>query len=189
MAVTQIENAFNDVCKIFNIENLNLHQRKAIKYVIETKNDLFVSLPTGCGKSLIYCSLPIVYSSLDSGDLLKSATESDKHIVIVVSPLINLMKDQVSRLNSCGITAIALNEALSEDKIQALVNGEFSVVFGSPESWLNNDRWRQMVGNNVYKRSVRAVVVDEAHVISHWYVMYCYINSCKSLIHNINMLT
>lgn len=176
MAVAQIEIAFNDVCKIFNVENLNLHQRKAIKYVVETKNDVFVSLPTGCGKSLIYCSLPIVYSSLGS---LKSATKSDiKHIVIVVSPLINLMKDQVSRLTSCGITAIALTEALSEDKIQALINGEFSIVFGSPESWLNNDRWRQMVGNNIYKRGVRAVVVDKAHVVSHWYGMYYYINSC-----------
>ena len=32
-----------------------------------------------------------------------------------------------------------------------------------------------MIGNDVYKKSVRAVVVDEAHVISHWYVLYnCY---------------
>ena len=85
------------------------------------------------------------------------------------------MKDQVCRLISHGVSATSLNETSSEDSIQAVLSGAFSVVFGSPESWLDNEIWRKMIGNDVYKKSVRAVVVDEAHVISHWYVLYnCY---------------
>ena len=168
MASHCLEDALVAVCRVFGIEGLNKHQKEAIKYVVETKKDLFVSLPTGCGKSLIYHALPIVFSSM-------SSSQAEKHIVIVVSPLSSLMKDQVCRLISHGVSATSLNETSSEDSIQAVLSGAFSVVFGSPESWLDNEIWRKMIGNDVYKKSVRAVVVDEAHVISHWYVLYnCY---------------
>ena len=168
MASHCLEDALVDICRVFGIEGLNKHQKEAIKYVVETKKDLFVSLPTGCGKSLIYHALPVVFSSM-------SSSQAEKHIVIVVSPLSSLMKDQVCRLISHGVSATSLNETSSEDSIQAVLSGAFSVVFGSPESWLDNEIWRKMIGNDVYKKSVRAVVVDEAHVISHWYVLYnCY---------------
>ena len=49
----------------------------------------------------MFQALPIVYSCMDL------TCERNIVIVLVVSPLINLMKDQVSRLNSCGISAIS----------------------------------------------------------------------------------
>ena len=54
--------------------------------------DVFISLPTGSGKSLCYASLPGVFDRLRQ--LVK---ESDRHlsIVVVVSPLSALMQDQV----------------------------------------------------------------------------------------------
>ena len=57
-------------------------------------NDVFVSLPTGYGKSLCYAALPYAFDQL--GETCKSS------IVIVVSPLIALMKDQVTGYGTRG---------------------------------------------------------------------------------------
>ena len=51
--------------------------------------DVFVSLPTGSGKSLCYGCLPLVYDSLCSN------VDGNKSFIIVVSPLKALMQDQV----------------------------------------------------------------------------------------------
>ena len=53
-------------------------------------------------------------------------------------------------------------------EIKKVESGEFSIVYGSPESWLGNIRWRRMLASETYKSYVRAVAVDEAHVICHW---------------------
>ncbi|XP_068712912.1 ATP-dependent DNA helicase RecQ-like [Montipora foliosa] len=77
------------------------------------------------------------------------------------------MKDQVSRLTSLGIGAVSLAE-LTDQQSVAVQNGEFSVVFASPELWLGDHKWRKMVTTETYRNAVRAVAVDEAHVICHW---------------------
>ena len=62
-------------------------------------NDVFVSLPTGSGKSLCYASLPGVFDRLRQ--VIKA---SDRHhsIAVVVSPLSALMQDQVwQNANNC----------------------------------------------------------------------------------------
>lgn len=111
-------------------------------------------------ESVVFQALPIVYSCMDA--------TREKNIVLVVSPLINLMKDQVSRLNSRGISAISLSDVSSELEIRAVENGSYSIVYGSPESWLGETKWRKMLSSDIYQNSVRAVAVDEAHVICHW---------------------
>ena len=62
--------------------------------------DVFVNLPTEFGKSLIYQALPLVFDV---------ARNSSSHIVVVISPLVNLMKDQVENPKKLGITAISLS--------------------------------------------------------------------------------
>ena len=47
----------------------------------------------------------------------------EKNIVLVVSPLITLMKDQGSRLNSPGISAKSFSDVSSELEIRAVENG------------------------------------------------------------------
>ena len=91
-----------------------------------------------------------------------------KSVVIVVSPLVSLVKDQVSLLLSLGTIVTSLNnETLEADK-RKVASGQYSIVYGSLESWLGDTRWRKILSSETYKNSVRVVAVDEAHVICHW---------------------
>ena len=64
--------------------------------------DVFVSLPTGYGKSLCTVILPSVFDELRKSD--------KKSIVLVVSPLIALMKDQVDSITAMGLSAIHISD-------------------------------------------------------------------------------
>ena len=109
------EDEFRKVCEVFRFDSLNKHQEESLRFVFELKSDVFVNLPTGFGKSVVFQALPIVYFSVDP--------THEKNIALVVSSLINLMKDQVSRLNSCGINAISFNDVSSKLEIRAVENG------------------------------------------------------------------
>ena len=72
------------MCEKFVIHTeLNNYQREACKFTLE-KTDEFINLPTRFGKSLIYQALPLFC------DTVRGTTG---HVVVVVSPLVNLMKD------------------------------------------------------------------------------------------------
>ena len=58
---------------------------------------MFLIQPTGSGKSLIFQSAPIFF------DIVRP--KSAKSIVLVISPLVSLMLDQVRFLKSLGISA------------------------------------------------------------------------------------
>jgi superfamily II DNA helicase RecQ len=77
------------------------------------------------------------------------------------------MEDQVKQLQSIGISAANISSQADIDCCR-IESGEYSIVFGSPEAWLMNDRWRTMLGNDVYSRKLCAVAIDEAHVIKQW---------------------
>ena len=156
---SSLDHAFVKVCDIFGFEKLNKHQEEAIRELVELKVDVYVNLPTGYGKSVVFQALPTVFASVD---------KCEKNIVIVISPLINLMKDQVSRLSLLEVSAISLSDISSAAEVKKVESGEFSIVYGSPESWLGDIRWRRMLASKTYKSYMRAVAVDEAHLICHW---------------------
>ena len=60
-------------------------------------------------------------------------------IIVVVSPLVNLMKDQATKRENIGIPAVTLSD-ISEENMRAVERGAFSVVYGSPKAWLKIDR-------------------------------------------------
>ena len=62
--------------------------------------------------------------------------------LVMVSSLVNLMKDQFTKLENIGIPAVTLSN-ISEENMRVVERGAFSVVYGSPEAWLKIDRWRK----------------------------------------------
>jgi bloom syndrome protein len=68
------------------------YQKQAIEVFMNQKRDIFVNLPTGYGKSLIYQALPLCFDVLNRRE--------SKNTVVVISPLINLMKDQVRKVRN-----------------------------------------------------------------------------------------
>ena len=79
--------------------------------------DVFVSLPTGNGKSICYITLLWLFGELRKVD--------KKSIVLVVSPLIALMRDQVGSITAMGITATYISDkesAGSKERKQAIKN-------------------------------------------------------------------
>ena len=89
-------------------------------------------------------------------------------IVLVISPLVSLMKDQVKNLQQKGIKASFIGGGQEEGNLQRILKGEMNIVYSSPEAMMANDQWREMVSSPIYQRSVIAVAVDDAHCITHW---------------------
>ena len=90
--------------------------------------DVFVSLPTGFGKSLCYMRmlLPLVLA-VESG--------GGKAIVVVISPLrIALMEDQVASYSAKGIKAAFIDCESDIDKKASVTGGAYQLVLFSPEA-------------------------------------------------------
>ena len=148
--------AFKKVCETFKVNDLNSYQRKAIVQFVKEDTDVFVNLPTGFGKSLIYQSLPLIFDTI---------SQVSGHVVVVVSPLVSLIQDQVAFLQSIGISSVSLSD-IKEEEQKNVEDGKFSVVYRTPEAWLKNARWRKMLSSSTY--SSKLCAVDEAHVIKQW---------------------
>ena len=93
-------------------------------------------------------------------------------IVVVVSPLVALMKDQVASCSSKGLLAGYVSTEPGNEKMnQAVLEGRYRLVFLSPEALFTRRRCREMLREEPYYSNVVAFVVDEAHCIKKWYVL------------------
>ena len=126
-------------------------QRSSIEAIYRGK-DVFMWLPTGFRKSLCFHMLPFV---MDYKHKLVSSTKSS--LVIVVSPLIALMVDQVRSLRSKDVMASILTTPSKDCAVAAeLLATESSLttdtlLFRTPESLLWS-RWRQKLEKDLCQR-------------------------------------
>lgn len=117
---------------------------------VAARRDALVIMPTGGGKSMCY-QMPAL--------LLEGC-------VIVISPLIALMEDQVQALIANGIPAAAIHSGRSEidnqHDAEAAIRGKIKILYVSPEHVLSDiDVWLNRV-------PVCLFAIDEAHCISQW---------------------
>lgn len=91
-------------------------------------------------------------------------------IALVVSLLIALMRDQIANITAIGVSAARISdkETMDPKMKDAIKNGEFQIVFISPEALISMD-WRNMLCSNIYRQNLIAFVIDEAHCIKKWY--------------------
>ncbi len=115
-------------------------------------HDTCVVMPTGGGKSLCY-QLP--------------AAMLPQKTVVVISPLIALMQDQIAQLTQMGISAGMLNSSLPANEqfkvTRKARNGDYRLLYLSPERLARTDTisWLKQV-------PVSFFAIDEAHCISEW---------------------
>lgn len=136
--------------KYFGYDSFRAGQETLVNGILSGRDTLGI-MPTGAGKSFCY-QIPAL---LMSG------------ITLVVSPLISLMKDQVTALNQAGIHAAYLNSSLTPGQYQTalrnLVQGRYKIVYVAPERLLTDSfLWAAS------QIEISMVSVDEAHCISQW---------------------
>jgi len=135
---------------VFGFDSLRSGQQPVIEAVMNGHSAAAI-FPTGSGKSLCY-QLP--------------ATQLP-HLTLVISPLLALMKDQLSFLQSRGIAAASLDSSQSREEAQQVMagvkNGHIKILMISVER-LKNERFREFIR----QIPLSLMVVDEAHCISEW---------------------
>ncbi|CAN2534497.1 ATP-dependent+RNA+helicase+DeaD [Methylocapsa aurea] len=125
-------------------------QEAVVAALLEGRDALAV-MPTGAGKSLLY-QLPAAMGVAP---------------VVVVSPLISLMRDQLRSLERSGVAAVALHSGQSEEEyaeaVAAIAGRRARLVYLAPE---------RLAGDGTVEllraAGVALLAVDEAHCVSHW---------------------
>ncbi len=135
---------------VFGFPSFRPGQEEVIQAVLDG-DDVLAVMPTGSGKSMCY-QLPA---------LLRPG------ITVVVSPLISLMRDQVSQLREYGVEAASLNstnEPAENRRIhESLRAGTLRLLYVAPERLVRPDTAVMLRG-----AGVALLAIDEAHCVSQW---------------------
>lgn len=133
----------------FGYEHFRPGQREVIEALLRGE-DVVALLPTGMGKSLCYQLAGYIF----------------RKPVLVISPLLSLMQDQVEQMKRFGEKkVIALNSFLARNERQQVLAQltQYRFIFTSPEM-LQQPQVSAALG----RLNLSLIVVDEAHCISQW---------------------
>jgi RecQ family ATP-dependent DNA helicase len=139
-----------ELLRRFGLDAFRPGQREAVEAALCGRDSLVV-MPTGGGKSLCY-QLPAL---------------ADRGLVVVVSPLIALMSDQLQRLVGAGVNATMLASGMQDGHnaraLRDIEAGVSKLVLAAPERFASS-AFRAALA----RRRVALFVVDEAHCVAEW---------------------
>lgn len=145
-----LQKALELLKKYYGFQSFREGQEIIIENVLSGK-DVLAIMPTGGGKSLCY-QIPA---------MLMEGT------VLVVSPLISLMKDQVDTLQQLGMPAAFINSSLTWGKLEQILyeaqNNKYKLLYVAPER-LESENFIELLKNI----KISMIAVDEAHCVSQW---------------------
>ena len=148
--MTALQAARKTLEDVFGYSSFRPGQESVVSAILSGR-DVMAVMPTGAGKSLCYQIPALVLPG----------------VTLVVSPLISLMRDQVSALLQNGVRAAYLNSSLtSRQYMLALDNakrGVYKIIYVAPERLLTAS-FMEFAAN----ADIAQVVVDEAHCVSQW---------------------
>uniref|UniRef100_A0A0B7AUF3 ATP-dependent DNA helicase n=1 Tax=Arion vulgaris TaxID=1028688 RepID=A0A0B7AUF3_9EUPU len=123
-----------------------------------SKEDCFLIMPTGGGKSLCF-QLPALV---------------DKGLTLVVSPLVSLMEDQQIALEQLNIPSAILNASTSKENLKHVQddmvkpNGELKMLYVTPEKLAKSKRFMNRLEKCYAVGNLARLVIDEVHCCSQW---------------------
>lgn len=132
-------------------------QESAIRHIVDGAGRLLVVQKTGWGKSFVYFIAT------------KLLREAGRGPALLISPLLALMRNQISAARRMGVRAATINSENMQDweRIEAsLARGEIDILLISPER-LANEHFRSRILSRI-AAAISLIVVDEAHCISDW---------------------
>ncbi len=136
--------------KHFGFDEFREGQEELIDSILNGRDALGI-MPTGAGKSLCFQVPALLFEG----------------ITLVISPLISLMKDQVSALNQAGIHAAFLNSSLSYNQYRLALKyakeGRYKIIYVAPERLTTSEFIEFALSINI-----SMISVDEAHCVSQW---------------------
>ncbi|KAF8247520.1 hypothetical protein K440DRAFT_601194 [Wilcoxina mikolae CBS 423.85] len=147
----------------FCLKGFRNNQLEAINETLAGRN-VFVIMPTGGGKSLIY-QLPAI---------IKSGTTFG--VTVVISPLLSLMTDQVDHMQKLKIGACYINGE-SDDATKRMiydwlysrdVEDKVQLLYLTPEMVATSDKMVNTLLHLHGRGKLARIVIDEAHCVSEW---------------------
>jgi ATP-dependent DNA helicase RecQ len=134
----------------FGFDDFRMQQAAVIESVLN-RQDAFVIMPTGGGKSLCYQIPALCFSGM----------------TLVISPLISLMNNQVQALVQLGVESACFHSGLSNKERDRVLDdireGHLKLLYVAPETVLSGYFQRAIAST-----TISLIAIDEAHCVSQW---------------------
>ncbi|PIO57887.1 ATP-dependent DNA helicase, RecQ family, partial [Teladorsagia circumcincta] len=165
--------------EVFHLRSFRPLQREAINAVM-SELDTLVVMSTGAGKSLCYQLPAIAMKGMNYAVVALPLFQG--HIpqihsiglVVVISPLISLIEDQLAGLRKLGIEGAALNQSTSKEDVKRIEaqlvqkDSDLRLLYITPEKLAKSKRLMNKLEKSADVGALKVFAIDEVHCCSQW---------------------